>query len=70
MYGNTPACHDLSLLGSIDKFRQGRFKQERGTCYVYGNTQLMPYNHGYGKRSKISNTLKLRTPKIITENNF
>ena len=24
----------------------------------------------YGKCSKISNTLKLRTPKIITENNF
>ena len=25
---------------------------------------------GYGKCSKISNTLKLRTPKIIAENNF
>ena len=24
----------------------------------------------YGKCSKISNTLKLRTPKIIAENNF
>ena len=24
----------------------------------------------YGKCSKISNTLKLRTPKIIVENNF
>ena len=26
--------------------------------------------HKYGKCSKISNTLKLRTPKIIPENNF
>ena len=28
------------------------------------------FNIIYGKRSKISNTLKLRTPKIIAENNF
>ena len=28
------------------------------------------YFSDYGKCSKISNTLKLRTPKIITENNF
>ena len=27
-------------------------------------------NTSYGKCSKISNTLKLRTPKIIAENNF
>ena len=27
-------------------------------------------NKVYGKCSKISNTLKLRTPKIIAENNF
>ena len=29
---------------------------------------IMDYD--YGKCSKISNTLKLRTPKIIDENNF
>ena len=28
------------------------------------------FTSGYGKCSKISNTLKLRTPKIIAENNF
>ena len=28
------------------------------------------YSDDYGKCSKISNTLKLRTPKIITENIF
>ena len=27
-------------------------------------------NNYYGKCSKISNTLKLRTPEIIAENNF
>ena len=32
----------------------------------------VPYRYkiNYGKCSKISNTLKLRTPKIIAENNF
>ena len=35
---------------------------------IVGN--LMPRLNYYGKCSKISNTLKLRTPKIITENNF
>ena len=31
---------------------------------------LKGWNSMYGKCSKISNTLKLRTPKIIAENNF
>ena len=30
----------------------------------------IPLKQGYGKCSKITNTLKLRTPKIIAENNF
>ena len=33
-------------------------------CYRHMSTAM------YGKCSKISNTLKLRTPKIIAENNF
>ena len=33
-------------------------------------TFLKKANDYYGKCSKISNTLKLRTPKIIAENNF
>ena len=32
--------------------------------------KMMKYFKIYGKCSKISNTLKLRTPKIIAENNF
>ena len=36
-------------------------------CFKLG--QLIE-NYEYGKCSKISNTLKLRTPKIIAENNF
>ena len=31
---------------------------------------IYTYLGEYGKCSKISNTLKLRTPKIIAENNF
>ena len=34
------------------------------------NIQVRSPNVVYGKCSKISNTLKLRTPKIIVENNF
>ena len=33
-------------------------------------TGAAPMKMNYGKCSKISNTLKLRTPKIIAENNF
>ena len=32
--------------------------------------QARPKSISYGKCSKISNTLKLRTPKIIAKNNF
>ena len=32
--------------------------------------KLTNHFHKYGKCSKISNTLKLRTPEIIAENNF
>ena len=37
---------------------------------VYGGGVFIHCFVMYGKCSKISNTLKLRTPKIITENNF
>ena len=36
--------------------------------YQYRNFDIS--ENIYGKCSKISNTLKLRTPKIIAENNF
>ena len=36
----------------------------RVDAILFGNYNM------YGKCSKISNTLKLRTPKIIAENNF
>ena len=36
----------------------------------FGSTSTKHIDTGYGKCSKISNTLKLRTPKIIAENNF
>ena len=36
---------------------------------MLGQTRLLSYRE-YGKCSKISNTLKLWTPKIIAENNF
>ena len=34
------------------------------------NIKIFNFSLAYGKCSKISNTLKLRTPKIIAENNF
>ena len=38
---------------------------------VFGSSiPLSTKKKHYGKCSKISNTLKLRTPKIIAENNF
>ena len=40
------------------------------TLYENTNMANTRYMYCYGKCSKISNTLKLRTPKIITENNF
>ena len=37
---------------------------------IKGQTKFTPKHASYGKCSKISNTLKLRTPKITAENNF
>ena len=44
---------------------KAKVKSEKaGICYGVPSTAFY-----YGKCSKISNTLKLRTPKIIAENN-
>ena len=45
------------------------------SCVAYNkyfkiHTHCVATKKGYGKCSKISNTLKLRTPKIIAENIF
>ena len=46
---------------SADSFKKGCCQLQAKVCARIT---------GYGKCSKISNTLKLRTPKIIAENNF
>ena len=47
---------------------------QRDVSFTHPNHMLLltiiKIDHEYGKCSKITNTLKLRTPKIITENNF
>ena len=45
------------------------FCDVKGLSVTYSVSQDAE-NTLYGKCSKISNTLKLRTPKIIAENNF
>ena len=42
----------------------------QNVCKSYQQTTLVGQGLNYGKCSKISNTLKLQTPKIIAENNF
>ena len=49
---------------------QNKEKEQKIDRYIKEIEELDAENQKYGKCSKISNTLKLRTPKIIVENNI
>ena len=54
------------LIAHLRAFGSGELKRMQFDKYTFD----LYTNLHYGKCSKISNTLKLRTPKIIAENNF